>query len=87
MWSVCRVVLSRCLSGKLWYLEHSRVGDTIVYHEDSKLMFGFNCPDSSENIQKNMGKIHHQYQATSKRIKARTLALYYYCDMTLSQDF
>ena len=22
----------RCLSGKLWYLQHNHVGDTIVYH-------------------------------------------------------
>ena len=25
------------LSGKLWYLQHSCVGDTIVYHWDSNL--------------------------------------------------
>ena len=25
----------RCLSGKLWYVQHKCVGDTIVYHKDS----------------------------------------------------
>ena len=29
------ISLYRCLSGKLWYLQHSGVGDTIVYHSDS----------------------------------------------------
>ena len=25
-------VTVRCISGKLWYLQHNCVGDTIVYH-------------------------------------------------------
>ena len=28
---------NHCLSGKLWYLQHNCVGDTIVYHQDSKM--------------------------------------------------
>ena len=36
---ICFVMKSpfRCLSGKLWYLQHNCVGDTIVYHRDSDL--------------------------------------------------
>ena len=29
------MALCHCLSGKLWYLQHKGVGDTIVYHKDS----------------------------------------------------
>ena len=31
--------LYRCLSGKLWYLQHQCVGDTIVYHWASDIFF------------------------------------------------
>ena len=30
----------RCLSGKLWYLQHIYVGNTIVYHQESELFLG-----------------------------------------------
>ena len=42
------ITLTRCLGGKVWYLQHSCVGDTIVYHWDSELivaymtLYGFN---------------------------------------------
>ena len=28
-----------CLSGKLWHLQHNCVEDTLVYHEDSKMIW------------------------------------------------
>ena len=31
----------RWLSGKLWYLQHSCVGDTIVYHSDSDMIWTY----------------------------------------------
>ena len=31
----------RCLNGKLWYLQHNCVGDTIVYDKDSNMIKQF----------------------------------------------
>ena len=33
----------RCLSGKLWYLQHNCVGDNIVYHLDSHMFQTLMC--------------------------------------------
>ena len=41
----------RCLSGKLWYLQHNCVGDTIVYHWASERIFMW-VADACEKIAK-----------------------------------
>ena len=34
-------MIYRCLSGKLWYLQHNCVWDTIIYHQASDIVFSF----------------------------------------------
>ena len=32
------LAIYRIQSGKLWYLQHNRDGDTIIYHSDSDII-------------------------------------------------
>ena len=37
-WTTSQWLNQYCHSGKIWYLQHNCVGDTIVYHDDSNIL-------------------------------------------------